>query len=474
MEQGMVDMLTEKTLEIIIIFDNEGIILECNHAALKHLGYQELRGISVGAVLRKEFENDGTVSSVMQSLMLQEEAALYRCNDTCFRAAVQIGYDEQEKKFYLFALDLEEGFELGAEVARVKEIADKAMMVKNEFVANVTHELKTPLNGIRGHIENLKETRLTTEQRKTMEIIELCCGNMASIINNILDFSKLQSGKIELENRSFCFAEMMKHITEANIASVNEKGLKLTVNIDETIPEYVVGDELRLTQILNNLISNAVKFTSVGFIQVEVTATVMVKDEIELFFMVVDSGIGIAKEDQEHLFQSFSQVDASITRKYGGTGLGLAITKELVEMMNGKIYLQSEKGRGSNFSFSVRLHIMENSSIQREYSKEVRDFLEWRRQGEQEERIEEYYHFGSEENKSEIKARMEKIVLCIEMEVWDKAEMWAGELKTLVEKAEDDKLRKAILRLEMSIRKEDYAASMSCYQRVGQILEEIG
>ena len=123
---------------------------------------------------------------------------------------------------------------------------------------------------------------------------------------------------------------------------------------------------------LNNLLSNAIKFTSVGFVKIEVTQILRLKDEIELFFMVVDSGRGISKEEQDKLFKSFSQVDASITRRYGGTGLGLAITKNLVELMGGKVYLESEKGRGSNFSFSVRLHVVEDNETMLEYKREIR------------------------------------------------------------------------------------------------------
>lgn len=216
--------------------------------------------------------------------------------------------------------------------------------------------------------------------------------------------------------------------------------------------------------------SNAIKFTSVGFVKVEVAQTFRFENEIELFFLVVDSGIGISKEEQANLFQSFSQVDNSITRRYGGTGLGLSITKELVELMNGKVYLESEKGRGSNFSFSVRMHVPENESTSIEYKKEITKFMESAsREGADE--AEEYYHFGSLQNREEIDSRMEKLVLCIELNAWEKAELWLEELKRLVENS-DSELKRAVLRLGMAIRKENYEASIEKYEILKKLLED--
>lgn len=468
----MTEILMIEALEIIIVFDGVGNILKNNKAAKEELGYEDdLKGINISAVLCKEFESGQEFRMVIETLKKQSEAALYRNNGTCFYARIHIEYDTEDGKYYFFALNMEVKREMENEVTRIREMASQAMEVKNEFAANVTHELRTPLNGIRGHVENLKDTYLTTEQRKTLNIIEHCCNNMSSIINNILDFSKLQSGKFELERKQFDLREMMEHIISSNIAAVNEKGLKLTVNIDESIPPLLIGDELRLTQILNNLLSNAVKFTSSGFVRIEAAETLRFNDEIELFFMVVDSGIGISKEEQDRLFKSFTQVDTSITRRYGGTGLGLSITKELVELMNGKMYLQSEKGRGSKFSFSVRVHMTEAGSGREEYKKEILQFLGQHRNGEEYGQIEEYYLFGSEENKKEIAARMEKLVLCIELGAWEKAEIWVGELGKLVENAETD-IRRAVLKLGMAVRKENYDKSMELYENVRALIDE--
>ena len=183
---------------------------------------------------------------------------------------------------------------------------------------------------------------------------------MIEIINNLLDFSKLEAGKFTLEEREFSFREAMDKIIAMNINQINEKGLSLLLNISPEIPERIIGDELRITQILTNLINNAVKFTSMGQIVVDVVKTMELNDTVELFFMVMDTGIGIAPEDMDKLFKSFSQVDAYITRRFRGSGLGLTIVKELVELMDGEVHVESEKGKGSTFSFSIRVKKVEN------------------------------------------------------------------------------------------------------------------
>lgn len=250
-------------------------------------------------------------------------------------------------------------------IARQKETTKELISAKveveeihkerNEFVANVTHELRTPVNGVMGLAQNLLDTDLSIEQRESVEIITQCCDNMIKIINNILDFSKLQAGKFTIENREFSFHQMMDSLVKVNMPQVDSKGIKLICNVSADIPDMLIGDELRITQVLNNLMSNAIKFTSVGQIVINVVKTIELDDEIELFFMVIDTGIGIAQNEMDKLFKSFSQADASITRKFGGTGLGLSIVKSLVEMMGGTINVESEKGRGSTFSFSVRV-----------------------------------------------------------------------------------------------------------------------
>ena len=252
----------------------------------------------------------------------------YRKNLTCFPVEARILQRESDAEQYIcMANDILEKEFLSREVERVRQDAQQAMKVKSEFVANVTHELRTPVNGILGNVRELGDTVTDEPTAKALRLIERCCGDMNKIINNILDFSKLEAGKFVLEPRRFHFKNMLDYVKSHHLNKITEKGLGFFMTVSPQVPEYVVGDELRIVQILNNLLSNALKFTAVGKITVEVIRTARVNDRAELFFIVKDTGIGVDKADRDKLFQSFSQVDASISRKYGGTGLGLNICK---------------------------------------------------------------------------------------------------------------------------------------------------
>lgn len=242
------------------------------------------------------------------------------------------------------------------------------------------------------------------------------------------------------------------------------------VNIDKAIPEFLIGDELRLTQILNNLLSNAVKFTSVGYINIEVTKTVQFDDEIELFFVVSDTGIGISQEEKDKLFKSFSQVDASITRKYGGTGLGLAITKQLVELMHGSIHLDSEKGKGSSFSYSVRLHLAQDKKEENSVRGQF-EFINQNQDMSKFENIGEIFHYGTPENVEELRSKMEKLIICMEVGAWDRAESFSHNIKELVDEGPQE-IKKAAFRLEMNVRKEKYDKAMEQFNNLKGLFEE--
>ena len=193
-------------------------------------------------------------------------------------------------------------------------------------------------------------------------------------------------------------------------------------------------------------------------------------DEIELFFVVSDTGIGISPEEKDKLFKSFSQVDASITRKYGGTGLGLAITKQLIELMHGSIHLDSEKGKGSSFSFSVRLHMAEDAR-QEGQSSEQFEFINQNQDMSQFDNLEEIFQFGTAENIKELTGKMEKLILCMEVEAWDKAEAFAHNIKELVEQGPKE-IKKAAFRLEMNVRKANYDKSVEQYNNLKTLFEE--
>lgn len=236
-----------------------------------------------------------------------------------------------------------------------KKRAQEAARVKSEFLANMSHELRTPLNGVIGFTRQMLKTRLSSSQQDYLLTIEKSANNLLTIINDILDFSKLEAGKLLLENIPFDFTESLDEVMRLLAPSAHEKGLELTLKIDNRIPTGLIGDPLRIQQVITNLIGNAVKFTERGNIDISVELKADKDENIELQFMVRDTGIGISERQQAQLFQAFSQADASISRRYGGTGLGLVITQKLVTQMGGEIRLTSRLHQGSTFWFSLKL-----------------------------------------------------------------------------------------------------------------------
>ena len=350
-------MLIDNAADAVLILGSEGELLYANELAIKLLGYShaELMGVSVFSLLPGSFLDlyDRSLSHE-----LRKSRRLHTEVDFTHKDGHKIPLELNaavlpDGNVYVSCRDITLRREVENELLRAKETAEATSKAKSDFLATMSHEIRTPMNGIIGMTELALETELDAEQRDYLGLVKSSADSLLTIINDILDFSKIESGKMELERVEFDLRTLLAATTKVLAVRAEQKGLELIYELDDSVPETLLGDPGRLRQVLTNLLGNAIKFADRGEISVRVKTREVRGQIVVLCFEVQDQGIGIASDKLSSIFEAFTQADTSTTRKYGGTGLGLAISSQLVAAMGGRLSVQSELGHGSVFSFDA-------------------------------------------------------------------------------------------------------------------------
>lgn len=370
-------LIVENAAEGIITIDKTGIILTFNPAAEKMFGYiaDDVVEKNVGMLMASPHNtaHDHYIKSYLEGreptiLNVGREEYGLKKNGELFPFFISISevMDERSHQFIGIIHDITEQKRVEKELIEARQEAERSNRAKTAFLANMSHEIRTPMNAIIGMTELVLDSRLTSEQRNHLNAVASSARSLLTLLNEILDLSKLESGKITLECIPFNLAALLNEVKALTSHEAQSKGLMLEFEIDESVPYNLKGDPERLRQIILNLVGNAVKFTEKGSIKVAVDSG---RNEDEWVFSIKDTGIGIPEDRLEKIFDRFSQADDSTTRKFGGTGLGTTISLELVELMGGRIWVESAVGKGSLFQFTIVMPRAEEESFKASHDK---------------------------------------------------------------------------------------------------------
>lgn len=365
--------ITESMQDAIMMMDNKKRISFVNSAACRIFGYstdemigKDLHNLIAPKQYIESFKNGfktfrNTGKGILVGRTLEIEAK--RKNGNVFPVELSISSTKLDTGWHGIGVirDITERRNAETKIIEASEAAENASRTKSEFLANMSHEIRTPLNSIIGTTELLADTKLNSEQSKYLELMHSSGERLLALVNDILDISRIEAGKMTLENISFNIRNSLKRVIDTLVPRAEKKGLELSCDISDNVPAYLKGDPNRLQQIIVNLVGNSIKFTESGSIKLFAERTDISKDNVVVSFSVIDTGIGIPPAKLESIFNSFSQADPSVTRRFGGTGLGLAISRKLVHLMNGDISVDSQLEQGSTFSFTAEFNLHHES-----------------------------------------------------------------------------------------------------------------
>jgi len=355
--------LFERSLAGVYRTTLDGRILDCNDACARIFGYESPQD-ALSHIANNNYPNrakreaflarlreERAISGFEHCLQRKDGTPVWVLENATLLENKNGGDDIIEGTL----IDITKRKAMEEELQKAKVAAESASQAKSDFLANMSHEIRTPMNGIIGMTELALDTLLSPDQREYLTMVKISADSLLTVINEILDFSKIEAGKFELEYIDFNFRDSLAQRMKTLAHRAHEKGLELAYQVNSDVPEILIGDPGRLGQVVINLVGNAIKFTEKGEVVVQVEAEALSDKDVRLHFSVHDTGIGIAREKQQLIFEAFAQADSSTTRRYGGTGLGLTISSRLVKMMGGRIWVESDGAKGSTFHFNARL-----------------------------------------------------------------------------------------------------------------------